>query len=224
MRTLALLVCVGFVGAASAQYVLWDQSAIDPGVNAIVDQDFEAAYEQYSSYMVMDVVTDAGGWNVQEVTTYFTANGAWGPGITNGMLNIFEKTGSLPAAGDDPGAGTEVALDWVFGANGWEVTAAGLDIDLAGGTEYWIGLTPMADFGTYGQEFHQAAPIVGENTAWRNPGAAFGYGGDWTYAHVLDSTFTWPDAFDAAFKVVGIPEPASLALLGLGALALIRRR
>ena len=220
MRTLAaLLVCVGFVSAASAD-VLWDQSGVDPAVNALVDQEF-GNYPTYASYMVQDVVADT-DWQIQSVTTYFTmGTGFWSTAINQGRLSVFPKTGSLPDAGDDPSASSIVDISMNFGANGWEVVADGLAIDLGAG-EYWVGLTPIADFGVYGQEFHQAAPIIGEDTAWRNPGGGFGMGTSWTTASILDAT--WTGTWDAAILVQGIPEPASLALLGLGALALIRRR
>ena len=106
-----------------------------------------------------------------------------------------------------------------------EAMSADVDLVVGPGT-FWLGLTPYVDFTIYGQEFHQAAPIMGDNTAWRNPGGAFGYGTDWTYAYVVDTSGVWQDAFDAAILIEGtiVPAPGVLALLGLAGLARRRRR
>jgi hypothetical protein len=212
-------VCIGVAGAASAD-ILWDQSAIEFGVTATVDQEF-GDFPTYSSYMVNDVVAGAGGWVISDVTTYYTnAGGTWG-GVTQGRLSIFDKVGSAPAAGDDPSAELIVPVSVVNGPNGWEVTASGLAEVVSEG-EHWIGLTPIADFGVFGQEFHLGSPIIGGDSAWRNPGGSFGFGTGWTTIGTVSAG--WDGFADPAILIQGVPEPATLALLGLGALALIRRR
>jgi fibronectin type 3 domain-containing protein len=192
----------GDSGYRNASTVLWDQSNIDTGVNALVDQEF-GNHPSYASYMVMDVAA-GDGWNIQSVTTHFTnTSGIWSPSITQGRLSVFPKTGSLPDAGDDPSASAIVPITLSLGPNGWEATASGLDIDIVG--DYWIGLTPIADFDIYNQEFHQAAPIIGADTAWRNPGGSFGCGTGWTTASVHDPM--WAGTWDAAIKIEGTATP-----------------
>ncbi|UCD75481.1 MAG: hypothetical protein JSV91_00905 [Phycisphaerales bacterium] len=200
--------------------VLWDQSNVDAAVNAIVDQEF-GDFPDYSSYMVDDVTVGGPGWNITKITVYFTDNPAW-VGNHMGRLNIFDNPGGFPAEPGNSGEMVDVTIG--YGAYGLEVVA-NVDIDLAPGN-YYIGLTPILDFGTYGQAFHQAAPIQGTNTLWQNPGGAFGYGTDWTYAYVLDSTFVWQDNYDMAILIEGtaVPAPGALALLGLAGLVGRRRR
>ena len=214
-QVLAIVLGLCVCGAASGD-VLWDQQPT--GGNNYVDQEF-GDFGDYSSYMVTDVDVDTGGWNITSVTTYFTTgNGTWAQGM-GGRLNIFDRTGALPAAGDDPTAGLAVAVDVTVSGGMTVVTASGLDIDVPAGAA-WIGLAPSGDFAVYGQEFHLDAPLEGDASAWRNPGNAFGNGTEWLNLPLVGYLYG-----DPSITIEGtiIPEPASLLLLGLGAL-LIRRR
>ena len=214
-KLLVLTIVLGLASWASAD-VLWDQQPT--GGNNYVDQEF-GDFGDYSSYMVTDVDVDTGGWNITSVTTYFTTgNGTWAQGM-GGRLNIFDRTGALPAAGDDPTAGLAVAVDVTVSGGMTVVTASGLDIDVPAGAA-WIGLAPSGDFAVYGQEFHLDAPLEGDASAWRNPGNAFGNGTEWLNLPLVGYLYG-----DPSITIEGtiIPEPASLLLLGLGAL-LIRRR
>jgi hypothetical protein len=227
MRILCVLAILGLFVAPVSAAVLWDQSSFDPSVNALVDQEF-GDFPDYSSYMVMDVTTDAGGWNVESVSTYFTnAGGTFEFGVNQGRLSIFAKTGALPTAADNPVSSAIVPVTVTNMGDHYLIEASGLSESLAGSTDYWIGLTPIADFGIFGQEFHNAAaPLIGADTAWRNPGAAFGFGGDWQTVAAVDTSGLWVGGYDAAFKVEGtvVPEPASLMLIALGGIAVLRRR
>jgi hypothetical protein len=203
--------------------VLWYQ-APNTSVPAYVDQEFPD-HSTFSTYQVHDVTVDPGGWTIQSITGYYTVGwGSW-PATASVRLNIFSKTGSLPGSGDDPTAGTVYAANLSVAGGSTLVTAGGLSINLAAG-DYWIGLTPIFAFDTYGQEYHQqAAAVVDDYTALRNPGGGFFFGTDWgTYALIGQSPA------DGAILIEGtsgaIPEPAtwSLLALGVGALAFLRRR
>jgi uncharacterized protein (TIGR03382 family) len=217
--TIGLVAVVGFATAASAA-VLWDQSNYDTAQNALVDQEFDD-YPTYSSYMVMDVVST--DWVVDSISVFFTSDysGGWG-GVNQARLNVFDWVpGNLPLGGDDPTAGTVVPVTLTEqGDATWKITASGLDLAMPAGN-YWVGLTPLTNFGSQGQEFHRPAPIVGDNTAWRNPGGSFGYGSDWNYVYVLGY---WQDEFDGSILIEGVPAPGALALLGLAGLVSRRRR
>jgi uncharacterized protein (TIGR03382 family) len=206
--------------------VLWDQSNYDTAASAFVDQQF-GDFPTFSSYLVTDVVVGNGGWNIDSITTYYTI-GATGvdlwPAAGTAMLNVFAKAGALPGAGDDPGLGTVVATTFVDADAGTQaMTASGLGLVLGPG-EYWIGLTPILDFLVFSQEFHRGAPIIGGDTAFRNPGGGFGIGSGWSTTAILGGN--WIGAYDAAILIQGevIPAPGAVALLGLGGLACLRRR
>lgn len=220
--TLGLVAVVAFATTASAA-VLWDQSNYVVGPNSLVDEEF-LDYPTYSSYMMMDV-TASTDWTVDSVSIFLTdgQNGVWQV-INQARLNVFSWTpGSLPAAADDPSAGTLVSVTMTDLGDTFKMTASGLDLDLAAGN-YWIGLAPQATHAQVGQEFHRPAPIVADNAAWRNPGGAFGYGTGWNYAYAIDTSGEWQDTYEGAILIEGIPAPGALALLGLAGLVSRRRR
>lgn len=218
----ALLLCAG----ARAD-VLWDQSGFDPFYDSVlVDQSFPDSPD-FDAYMVNDVLVGGNGWTVSSVTTYFSHGwGDW-PDVGHARLNIFKKTGALPNADDDPGSGLRVPVTISVISFGYSlsVNASGLDIDLAPG-EYWIGLTPDIEYGLYLQEYHLPAQILGADTAWRNPGGAFGIGTHWQNLDGIDDTDSWVGLADAAMLVEGafIPAPGAGALFGMGAILARRRR
>ena len=196
---------------ATGRAVLWDQSDYDVSKPPLNDQEF-GDYAPYSAYLVTDVVST--GWVVQTVTTYFTygfsgsSNWPVGQNIT-ARLNIIPRDGcALPDDSYNPADGTEVTaqLQLVAG-NTLALVADGLNIDVPAG-EYWVGLTPVLAYGTYGQEFHRAAPIIGCNTVWRNPGNGYEYGPNWIWAYQLGY---WENTHDAAIKIEGIgAQPAGV--------------
>ena len=207
------------VSAAGAD-VLWDQSDYNVAQAAFVDQEF-GDFPDFSTYLVNDVAFGS-GVNVTDVTTYFTSNfsGLWGS-ITSARLNIYDHA---PTAADNPSTGTSVGVSITDNGDGsLSAHASGLNINLAAGT-YWVGLTPIGDFGVVGQEFHLASfTSTGADSLARNPGGGFGIGTDWVNAGV---TFGGLTPWDGAILIGGtvVPAPGALALLGLGGLVGTRRR
>jgi len=218
-RALAFVAVAGFAGTAIAgDDVLWDQQP-DASINAIVDQVFPDSPD-FDTYTVNDV--ELTGEKITSVTTYFTQGfGFWPTGDVPAVLNIFENDGSgSPAASDDPTAGMDVTANLSVGSAGLELTASGLDISPING-QWWVGLTPVLDFGIFGQEFHQSSSsLIGDLSHFRNPGGGFGLGTEWNDSTAIDATFV-----DAALTIQGIiPAPATAGLLALGGLGLARRR
>jgi len=210
----AVCACFLLFGYQPAQAItLWDQQP-DTNFTAIVDQVFPDE-PTFSTYLVSDVVF-ASNVTIDSVTTYFSDSfGSW-PANATAILNIFADDGALDT--EDPTAGTSIAATFSVGADGLELMASGLGINLSAGT-YWIGLTPVLDSATYGQEFHQAGTaVVGAQSQLRNPGGAFGNGSDW-----FDGFDFAGHNYDGAITIEGsvVPVPAAVWLFGSGLLGLI---
>lgn len=196
--------------------ILWDQQP-DGDQAAFVDQDFPD-FPEFSTYLLNDVMFGT-NVNISSVTTYFTdQNGLWPTGPAQAVLNIFD---SPLAAGDDPTTGGDfgiasVLVDIMATADGFSITADSLNIALAAGV-YWFGLTPILDFTTYSQEFHRGTIGVQlANTMGRNPGGGFGVGTDWFDAGQTFGGIDWDMALTIEGSRVSVPEPGTLALLGIG--------
>ncbi len=206
--------------------ILWDQSPYLPGYG-IVDQEF-GDMSGYSSYIVNDVNVPASGWTISSVTSYFEPryDWSWSGATIPVRLNIFPKSGSLPGAGDDPTAGSVFDAAYSSDGNTITIVLGGLSIALSPG-DYWIGFTPVADYGSHGQLFYEpAASSWGDDSGWRNPGAGFGYGGAWS-----SPTAIYSDWHDGSIVIEGeagaaVPEPSTWLLMGLGVagLAVLRKR
>lgn len=221
----AVFVAAFLIHVSNAQAdILWEQ-APDGSGTGVVDQEF-SDFPTFSTYLVNDV-TFAGDVNISAVTTYFTNNFSGGGFVTGttARLNIFSN--DPLQASDDPTVGASVTVVITETGSHLTVTASGLNIDLLAG-DYWIGLTPVLDQATFGQEFHVNAAVVGDLTQARNPGGGFGFGSDWTDAtdFVRATDFEGALLVEGSSRVIDIPEPASLAIFGIGlaGLGLISRR
>jgi MYXO-CTERM domain-containing protein len=223
-RSIALLLALAVCPAFGA--ILWEQPL--QTTTAYVNQQF-GDFQSYSSYAVSDVVVPAGGWTVTGGTWFMAQwNGAGWPNGTDipVVFNVFPLTGTLPSATDDPAAGTSLMAAYSTNGSDATLTLTGLSLYLHQGS-YWIGLSPVMDFSSYGQlGFQLTNGYILEPDAWRNPGGGFGYGGDWQNPTGIGATA------DVAFRLEGepgggaIPEPATwmLGLAGMAALAVLRRR
>ena len=193
--------CTLFATAdAWAQEVVID-SPPNPDLFAFVDQEF-GDFQDFSTYLVQSIVLKSDTF-IHEITMYYTnIFNQWPQGIVGARLNIFAQEGNLPGPGDNPAADAPVEATMTLGANGFELTYdAGGDIKLAAG-QYWIGLTPILDFGAAGHEWHQGTDVWDKNTAVRNPGGGFGLGTDWFDAGQEFSGIDWGGALRVTGKNV----------------------
>lgn len=110
-----------------------------------------------------------GGWNIEDITHYYYYDGldsSWETGVTEGYLHVYDKSGPLPDAGDDPTSSTVVPMTATLNGDHWVVRAEGLSVDLAPG-QYWIGITPIGPGGFFGPPLCLASSgsVVGDQTA-----------------------------------------------------------
>ena len=93
-------------------------------------------------------------------------------GSGTAIMNIWpEVSGGIPLGVNTLTGGglgpASASVDYVATANGLEVVASGLSVTLPAG-DYFIGLSPVLDFGANGQEFLQDAGSNGQATLLDN--------------------------------------------------------
>jgi hypothetical protein len=211
-------------GSLRDSATLWDQSAFDPAGLGVIDQEF-ADEPAFSTFLVNDISTDGRAWNVDRITTWFTKGfGVWDEGgITWGRLQVFAMTDTLPTPGDLPPE-YDVEITLIDLGDAWAITADTSGIAELQGIrgQFWVGLTPAADFATFGQEYHlqTTGEVQGVETALRNPGGALGIGTSWKPWTSIGGEG------DAAILLEGqiIPAPAVVAVAPLTLAALGPRR
>ena len=200
-----------FAGSASAG-VLWDNNIVPNGTNgrALSPPGFpdirvadDAVFE--SSVQILDFhanIIEDGGWTdggniTLEVRD--TADGG-GPGA---MVASHRGEFTKMDTGDD-----------YFARDDFDYWIEGIDINLDAGT-YWFTLR-NEDGGGAGTNYWMTSDIGPDGV-----GSDFGW-------FSLDGGNTFQpeggDPWNHAFVVTGIPEPSTCLLLGLGGLALLRRR
>jgi len=159
---------IGIFGAQPARAeVLWDQTGFDPWGAGFFNSESGSPPFGMTQFAVNDVTVDGAGWNIESITTYYSAlDPSWGSAIMEGYLHIFDKVGPLPIDGvDDPAASPMIPMSGTFNNDHIVVTATGLNVDLVPG-DYWIGITPVAPSGVMGPEIHLSAfTLIGDATA-----------------------------------------------------------
>ena len=223
---------LALVGAAQADTaILWDQSPINLAAPVRLPNAIAAGLDGSTLFGRSDVHAGGGGWVVNRVATYYSGLSWFDGGVTQAVLNVFPKTGSLPTAANDPrvtfGSGTLVDVTRTqFDLDGNGVAAyqvSGLSINLAPG-DYWIGLTPIGPSGFFGPDLQWVTSnYFGASQASR------GYPDTgWLDTDTLFNAFGSPGIgnVDGAISITGdiVPAPPSLALLGLSGLCAARRR
>jgi hypothetical protein len=222
IKGIGLSIALTAVAVPASAVTLWEQAVNTAGAG-YVNQEF-SDFPTFSTYSVVDVNTGP-GWIINSISIYvsLTDPAGWLQNVTQANLSIFDKVGALPTSGNNPPTGPLVNITTsLFQGTTYIVTASGLNLAVGPGDK-WIGLTPVAPFGTSGQAFWtEALTVVGNGNAFRNPGGGFNFGTDWVNSTAFGATAPTDGAITITGEVV--PEPATMLALGLGAAAMIRRR
>ena len=211
-KSIAIVVVLAlFAGSANAA-LLWDNEMTPNGFSgrAISPPNFPDI--RVADDFTVDI---SGRFTIED----FHANVIEDAGWTDGgeiTLEIRADSGGQPGdiVGSHTGEYTRMFLDMqYFGRDDYDYWIEGIDISLPDGT-YWATIRNASGGG------------AGTNYWMTSDGGADGPGSS-TGFFSLDGGGSWAEegaGWHHAFQVTGVPEPTTCLLLGLGGLALLRRR
>ena len=199
-----------FAGSASAG-PLWDNGMIPNGFSGRA-----ISPPNFPDIRVADDFTIEGSFTILDFHANVIHDAGWNDGDGTITLEIRADTGNGPGAIVATHRGEYEAMftgDVYFGRDDYDYWIEGIDIALDGGT-YWAVIR------------NEAGEGAGTNYWMTSDGGADGAGSSVGFFSV-DGGDTWTTegaGWHHAFQVTGVPEPTTCLLLGLGGLALLRRR
>jgi hypothetical protein len=207
-----------FVGAASADPIIFDNGV--PTVYNGYSSQLDTAYpfnsqtaDDFTLAAGQNVITDAHWWGIW-----------WNPGppgnATAFKIMIYADNGGMPTGGNPDPSATALKTWTIPVANVGETPY----VPVPGTYEYNVDLSADPWTATPGVRYwiaFQSVNTYPPQWGWTNTGATSGTA---QQGFPLVGVNYWtPLNTEMAFNLTGVPEPASLLLLGLGALVLRRR-
>ena len=199
--------------------LLVDQTSGTVG-SAFPDQDFEAVYDAYDSVVADDfVVTDPGGWLVDEIRTLGTHSDddqvvVGGPAQNVSIVFYTDNAGSpgAPVAGCSySNIATSDQPDGSGDPSGTLFTTLPTPCFLPQGT-YWVSHQTTQDYATANQHYiGTQVPVAGGEATFMNAGDGFGTGCT-AFAPIFSTCGLGTESVDMTFVLFGIIQEPDLAL------------
>jgi hypothetical protein len=241
LKSILILGAATVVASANASLVgsLYLAQGDAGALPSFVDQIFEPGNAAFSTVSGNVVTVGGSGWNVANVQSEFFDSGTVVAGGLNSMLLTVSTFSSSPNTNHTSGvsAGGGIVFSGLVTSTITNVagqifnmetntTGIGALQGLAAG-QYLFTYSLNASFATFGQGFHTLSTDTSTDGWVRNAGGGFGLpgGGNWaTYATQNPGDLIGKQFSLGINGTDAVPEPASIAILGLGALGLLVRR
>ncbi|MBS1705288.1 MAG: PEP-CTERM sorting domain-containing protein [Armatimonadetes bacterium] len=227
----AFATALSVVAQAQLSGNLYLKQANDAGAG-YVNQEF-SDFPTYTTGLG-NVVTFGSAVTLSDVQQRYVDYGTWRTSAAPSVRLTISKFSSTPSLQHVPGtvsSGLDIVYDGIrtssiSGVSGSLFTlstnAAGINVNA--GT-YLITATAMVAFTGAGQAYAMESTDQANDSWIRNPGGSFGLTGGTGWSTLASSGINGAQR-QAAMGINGqaVPEPATMAALGLGATALFRRR
>ncbi len=242
LRSILILGAASIVASSNASLVgsLYLAQGGGTTTSNFVDQIFEPGNAAFSTVSGNVVTVGASGWNIANIQAEFFDSGTVVAGGLNSMLLTVSTFSASPNTNHTSGvsAGGGIVFSGLVTSTitnsgtapifNMETNTSGIGAlqGLAAG-QYLFTYSLNASFATFGQGFHTISTNTSTNGWSRNAGGGFALPGgtNWaTYATQNPGDTTGKQFSLGINGTNAVPEPASIAILGLGALGLLVRR